>query len=383
MKIPNKLSNILSNQSGFTLIELVVSISITAVVTTISLQILGNTQKEFSQDTNNLDKSQKRTSLLELIGRDIRQAGEQIEEPRFPVIKVFPNTANPSGGDSLVMYRAIATPLTLCNTNTVTTGTSVSSWPMSSTDASVINSTQECRANSVVAPQIYPPNLQEWSDNREAARNFGVIHNKLGSVQAFTMTNQTETPANSKIYRISNTTFISAFNIERGMSAYLVEKKEYLVCDKKLYMRLNSFSEGECLNGTNDNEFQLISSNIDEMRLDISLPKIDSTTGSELVPAQTEVVSNTIFPPAALTPATQNYFWRNIQLIKVKLKSTPEAYDCKDLSGPACTEKRKKLIAESSFYPRNVMSSKTVSSSSPSPAPSGSPGPSFPPGYIP
>jgi prepilin-type N-terminal cleavage/methylation domain-containing protein len=373
MKIHKSQLNRRSKQSGFTLVELVVGMSITTVITVVALQLLSNTQKEFSQDTNNLDKSLKRTSIIDVIGSDIRQAGEQIEDPRFPVVKMAPNTANASGGDSLVLYRGLGNPLPFCNTTTVPINTSVSEWFMSSTDATVINSSQECRANTVVAPQIYPANLQEWSDNRAAGKDFGVIHSNNGQVQPFKFTNQSETTPGSTIYKISNDPFVATFAIDRRMLAYLVEKKEYLVCDKKLYMRLNSAVEGECPNGSNDAQFQIISSNIDEMKVEISLPKVDLTTGDELIPAQTEVVSNSIFPPLSPTPAQQNFFWRNIQLVKIQVKSTPEANDCSGVTTPICTEKRKKLVAESSFYPRNVMSARALQNASPSASPTASP----------
>jgi prepilin-type N-terminal cleavage/methylation domain-containing protein len=362
MKCSNHKSKITWLTSGFTLIELTMSLSITAVVVALSLQTLSSTQKEFTADTRNIEKSQRRSSVLEVIGRDIRQAGEQIEEARFPVIKMFPNSV-PAKGDNLVLYRAATAPLPLCNKDPIPANTNITEWFMSSDDPTVTNSNQECRANAIEAPKIYPINLDEWVSNK-ASNPFGVISSNDGRVQPFIYTDQFETAPGSKAYKIKNTLFNNSFELRRGQSAYLVEKKEYLVCGDDLLMRLNSPEEGECPTNLTESQFQTIASNVDEMKVKIYLPKLDGATGVELIPPQSQEITDA-FPPVYILPAVppilqQNYYWKSIQLVNITIKSKKFSDDV--CTGPTtvCAERDQKLVAESSFYPRNVMSSKAV-----------------------
>jgi type II secretory pathway pseudopilin PulG len=358
-----------SKATGFTLVELMISMSITTTVVLVAIQALNNTQKEFTNDTKNLELSQKTSSILDIIGRDIRQAGEQIEEPKFPVVKVFANPVDSAKGSSLVLYRAVSTPLSFCNTTNVALGSSVSSWSMSSNDVSFNNTHATCRADAVVSPNTYPVVLEDWKKKRISTSDFAAIYNNNGEVFPFKYTGESESAPGSKIYNLSTAAFgLTPFELKPEMPAYLLEKREYLVCGTDLVVRTNSNSEGQC--NTSDPSFQTIASNIERMEIQISLRSLDAD-GNENQPS---VVVETLPIPAPTTPKattfpdlsdvdpTKHLFWKDIHFVNVKIKSKDpqERNLALPIYANSLNSITSSLSAEASFYPRNVMSSRPV-----------------------
>jgi Tfp pilus assembly protein PilW len=361
----------LRNSSGFTLVELMVSMSITLGITMVALQALSSTQKEFTQDTRKIDLSQKNASILDVIGRDIRQAGEQIEDPKFPVVKMFPNPVDATKGSSLVLYRAVSSSLPLCIdvSNPIAVGSTISAWPSSSTTTDVVDSFQNCKAETVKAGNTYPEALEEWKYNRtNKAASYGVIYDNRGNLQPFTYASEVETAAGSKVYNINMNPVTTTYELKSGMSAYLVEKKEYLVCGTDLMMRLNSQAEGQCpADNTNAPGYQIISSNIDKLELNISMRnQVDPLNPVSADTAPTMFAGGTFPMLYPLTPQNDAY-WKNIQFINVKI--TSKDIQNRNLASAKYNNNRDEiqgsLEAQASFYPRNVMSSRPIPTTSP------------------
>jgi hypothetical protein len=367
MKRSKNLVKKISPSSGFTLLELTISTIITVSVTIMALNILGNTQQGFSQDTKKIDQTQKNASILDIVGKDILETGEQIEDARFPAVKVKPQ----SYGSSLVLYRGVAKPLAICNSATLTG--SVNKLPVTSTDATVTNLKGNCAlpTTALETGTKYPRSMQDWYEKRTSPRAFsrGVIYDgkgvggaKLDGIQEFTYLGEDPTAALSPASPY--TAPLPTFNLDVGsftpsfalapnlpLPIYLVEKKEYLVCSNTLMMRLNSTVEGQCPSGV-DPSFQTIANNISRLDIQVSMRNLQNPLDPESPEESPTLISNPTFPVVSDPPATTDLYWHNIQFINVKITSIPPASEL-----PAAAS-QKLYESESSFYPRNIMSSR-------------------------
>ena len=98
---------------GFTLIELIVSLIIFTIVGGLAMNALVESSNSFSTDKKNIDSSQNLSAVLEMIGNDIKQAGEQMNDGQFPVVVIDDNPSNP-GSSRITIRRALTSALTLC-----------------------------------------------------------------------------------------------------------------------------------------------------------------------------------------------------------------------------------------------------------------------------
>ena len=74
-------------KKGFTLIELIVGLLIMSIVIGLAINAFVGVNKDFSKDKKDIESSQNLSAILELIGNDIKQAGEGINDNNFPVIE--------------------------------------------------------------------------------------------------------------------------------------------------------------------------------------------------------------------------------------------------------------------------------------------------------
>ena len=68
---------------GFTLIELIVGLSIMLIVSGLAMNALVEANAGFSKEKRNIESSQNMSAILEMIGNDIKQAGENISDNSF------------------------------------------------------------------------------------------------------------------------------------------------------------------------------------------------------------------------------------------------------------------------------------------------------------
>jgi type II secretory pathway pseudopilin PulG len=112
-----------TSNKGFTLIELLVGLVITFTITGLAFDAFINSSNTFRNDQRNIDNSQNLSAILEIIGNDIQQSGEQISEGTFPVIKIeqigsAPTDNSMPNSSKITIRRALASSLTLCEATT-------------------------------------------------------------------------------------------------------------------------------------------------------------------------------------------------------------------------------------------------------------------------
>jgi type II secretory pathway pseudopilin PulG len=359
MKIHSTAVRKTNQQShGFTLIELIAGMAMTLTVSALALQALSNSQRTFSADRNSIETGQKLSSVLDIISRDVRQAGEQINEARFPVITVIPSINGT--GSRLVLYRALSEPLPLCTIGGITAGTTVSLFNTSSDNTVFTTTNPSCRFEAIVPPNTFPPKQQEWKnkrENAEQARLPGVIHDLNGKIQHFTYLTEEKNLAGT-ISSLKTTPF-NSIALPVSASVYIIEKREYLVCNNELKVWINSTQTGCPKIGTSPTfankfeSFQTIASNIERLDITPSVRMPDVPT-----------VANPSPPDLVSTLATNSYFptttttWQNIQGLKIKLQAKDsEGRNYNSLSA----QEKARLVAEGKFYPRNILSARRAS----------------------
>jgi Tfp pilus assembly protein PilW len=137
-----------TSNKGFTLIELLVGLVITFTITGLAFDAFINSSNTFRNDQRNIDNSQNLSAILEIIGNDIQQSGEQITEGTFPVVTIekipTTDTVNMQGSSKITVRRALASPLTLCANTTATT--SITSLVVTQDS----NSNANCKSGTVV-----------------------------------------------------------------------------------------------------------------------------------------------------------------------------------------------------------------------------------------
>jgi prepilin-type N-terminal cleavage/methylation domain-containing protein len=121
---------IIQNSSkGFTLIELIFGLLIMSLIGTLALNAFIGASTDFNKDKRNIDSSQNLSAILEMIGNDIKESGEKINDPTFPTIEFKLATVSDTGlmlGSSKVIIRkAVSDSLTLCQD--IASGTAPSS----------------------------------------------------------------------------------------------------------------------------------------------------------------------------------------------------------------------------------------------------------------
>jgi prepilin-type N-terminal cleavage/methylation domain-containing protein len=117
--IIQSFSKINKTSKGFTLIELIVGLSIMLIVGGLAMNALLQSSISFNKDKKSIDSSQSVSAILDIIGNDIKQSGENINDNNFPAVefKIADATLDPTlktGSSKIIIRRALLTPLTLC-----------------------------------------------------------------------------------------------------------------------------------------------------------------------------------------------------------------------------------------------------------------------------
>jgi prepilin-type N-terminal cleavage/methylation domain-containing protein len=353
----------LTSQRGFTLVELIAGIALSLAVGGLALKALSTTQRGFAADRNNIENGQKLSSVLDIISSDIRQAGEQISESSFPVVQVINDG---SKGSKLILYRAITEPLGLCQalpasiaaTSIVTTSnnSSFNITNPSCTPESTGTSPDPAKAKC----DNYPNKQQEWCKIRfNVVKMPGILHNLSGTLQPFVYTSETpddynKTNSSKNIVSITTDSFTPTVNFPVNSTAYIIEKRAYLICNNQLKVWINATDTDSCpatepvaIDPTRPfRSFQTIATNVEKMDIITSIRTPAATsTDPDVVSSLT---ANSAFPTATET-------WQSIQGLNIKLRTThPEGKSFSSLS----TQEQEKLVVEGKFYPRNIMSAK-------------------------
>jgi prepilin-type N-terminal cleavage/methylation domain-containing protein len=371
-----------NQEQGFTLIELLVGMVLTTIVAGLAMQALVKTQSSFSEDQKKVENSQKMSSVLEVVGREIKQAGELIVESNFPIIQVKSLNTGADKGASIIIYRALSEPISICQEYAA--GTARTSF-FFATDKKVPtagidnNETKQyCTVDPGVAPNLaisgtdtLPSKQQQgWVNQRNLTSNqkaLGMLYSIAdGTIQSFVYTGESApvfTAGGSLNLKIDIDSFTPSKKINIGDTAYLVEKKEYLVCGTDLKVRTNSIVESDnslanpACNNPNSSDpmakLETVATNIKKM--DVKMTTRLLATLAAPMPSPEIKSANAIFPIVDTTTPSNNRGWQNIQGININIISIdPFNRDFASLSD----KEKAKISAEGSFYPRNVLSSK-------------------------
>jgi hypothetical protein len=318
-----------TSAEGFTILEMVVGIAMTLTVSALALAALSNAESGFSKDKNKIEGGQKLSSVLDIVGRDLVQAGEQINEPKFPVVNVIPDGAK---GSRLIVYRGIEEALSTCAA--ITASTSTTSLSVASTDASIRLANPACTSNSSTD---YPTDVRDWITKRTAAGNPTanqlpfILHDGQGRIQRAIFTGE----SNSNSYQtvtLTTSAFTPSVAFPVRSTAYLVEKREYLICGDELKVRVNSANENDCTTADSQaSPFQTIATKIKSLNVTV-------TTATAVSPTPADSL-DTNFPTTTLN-------WRDLRGVSVKITA----------SNPDPSGGGEDIFASGRYYPRNILS---------------------------
>ncbi len=146
-----------SSNKGFTLLELLVTLVVASVITGLALKLIVDQRQLFLNDQSRTQVNQNLRASLDLVGTDIKQAGERLTTSALPVVQVFNGASGAS--DQLILQRLIvAETLPVCQT--VTSGNTNPIVVSSKAIASGICSFSDGNGNTL------PDNLDRWRDSR-------------------------------------------------------------------------------------------------------------------------------------------------------------------------------------------------------------------------
>ncbi len=364
-----------TSDKGFTILEMMVGISMTLAVSGIALAALSNAERGFTKDKGKVEGGQKLSSVIDTIGREIVQAGEEINDPRFPVIKVTPDIdPNPltNKGSRIIIYRGLEEALSLCSalpsTNALATGATTTTLSLTSTNSGVQLENSSCIPPATPTTPAYPSNVQDWIAKRTASNNptpgqsTFFLHDGQGNIQRLLLTGETKTSASGLdtigLTVSSNpttpTAITSLFNFPNRSTLNLVEKREYLICSNagvnELKVRINNPNEGSCattgtslgvsLTDSATSPFKTVATKINKMNITL-------TTADTATPPNITDRPDTIFPITGATPVD----WRDLRGVTVKI-TAPNP----DTNADLMAADKRNIDASGRFYPRNILS---------------------------
>jgi type II secretory pathway pseudopilin PulG len=372
LKVLTRTSN-----KGFTLLELLVGMIMTLIIGGLAMSAFVNASKTFSQDKKSIDSNQNLSAVLQIIGDDIKQSGEQIiNDNRFPVIEIGPNndTGNMPGSSKITIRRALTTSLALCEPINNASGNTT----LIVADDSVTNPTSPCKIRTPLSTTTNPSTITRTTELR-AARNYrctldnpsnvadtdfcepvkanpdketvlAAMSDSNGNIRTFRYLDDVETTPNIQ-YTLNIDSLspskpipIATYNI--GDPIYLIEERTYTLDNKgKLKLEIDA-------NGSP----QTLISGIQAFNISARLYSDATTKEVKTSPSNTCVDPSTNYA-CVFDNSTNDYNWKNIAGVKVELQAK---YDSTGKNaqpvGQELIDINKKLTAAAEFFPRNVMS---------------------------
>ncbi|WP_310410154.1 type II secretion system protein [Chamaesiphon sp. OTE_8_metabat_110] len=380
-----------NSKQGFTLLELIAGLVMMVIVSSLALNAFVNASTSFNKDKRNIESNQNLTAVLEIIGNDIRQSGEQINDPQFPVIKIEPAaTGDMSGSSKITIRRALTSPLTLCEDIAPT---------FAATKITVTDDTKTSFANCLpgtpvtVGAIVRPAPLKEARDKRcqlddpngdyssptttdfclttkptlpdpDLEQVLAAVSDQAGNMRTFKYVDDGGTTTPSK-YQIDitglspdpTTTYIT------GKPIYLIEERVYtLASDGSFKLNIDNKGAATLIKG------------IAQFKVSARVYGDKTTKNPDAIdPASTIVGTTNVLPLSRRCVSTIPYYicqfnnatvddWKTLQGVKVELDakydSTGRASESStnpgDIAQVAKDKEKLKAIAE--YFPRNVLS---------------------------
>jgi prepilin-type N-terminal cleavage/methylation domain-containing protein len=353
------------SNKGFTLVELIVGMAITTLISGLALTFFVNASNMFRSDRNNIETNQNLSAILDLIGSDIKQAGEFITESNFPVIQISQAPGKPNVS-KIIIRRALTDSLPLCADvalNATPTRIVVADSTPVVPPTPALPSTCIQTPGTSSLPNL-PIGLRTWRDLRCKVDNpnssptngdycngnssevlRGALANQNGGIRTFNYTSETQATGNNKYeVTITNMSADSTNNYTtRDSSVYLIDERIYEL----------DANTGEIKLSVNGGQPNTLIRGIEKFRVSTKIYKdptertIDPTPISNCGTGETERQYMCIFNDGKVDN------WKNIAGIRVQL----EAKDLGGKTSDQLNEKEKaKLSSGAEFFPRNIMS---------------------------
>jgi prepilin-type N-terminal cleavage/methylation domain-containing protein len=380
---------------GFTLIELIFGLLIMTIVGGLLMNTLIEASKSFNSDKKTIDSSQNLSAILEIIGNDIKQSGEQIKESEFPAIELKQDSADRS---TIIIRRALTTSMTLCEdipTNDPTTRTTITVGDTSLVGQPNCNPIQ--RDTLSVPPQ--PLTLREASNYRcqlgdpnatygtaldscaiatASANNNPSLQNVLlavyqaGRIRTFRYTGENITPALYKLQVASpNPPVLPANNngYSAGRPIYAIEERQYtLDANNNLTVAVDGRPPVTLISGIKRFKVSARAYNVTALGVTpafiLSDKVIDPDAAGTGFTACTPA-DGVSMPAGAATAADPKYAcninfanptsvnWKQIAGVRVELEAK---YNAAGESATPTQASLDKLTAKAEYFPRNVLS---------------------------
>ena len=344
----------------------------------------------FNKDKKNIDSSQNLSAILELIGNDIKQSGEQMNDSKFPVIKIEQvptgDTVNTVGSSVITIRRALTAPLTLCGaiaagaTSLVVIDTSQSEpnckLPAASdeTTTSLPAGTTVTRANRIkdfrdkrcqvdnINGVYTSPDTTDFCNGVTAEKLLAGVSDQDGHMRTFEYIGDTDkvTSGTTQTYSIqTSATGLSAdttntYNI--GDPIYLLEERTYKL-DKNGNFQMKR----------DNGSFETLIKGMKDFKVSARVYGNKETKESDTINAATPAVAPNLLPSSRRCDSAVPYYictfnttttaedWKTIQGIKIKLQARYDATG-RATEANATTADKEKLEAQAEFFPRNVLS---------------------------
>ncbi len=393
-------SKVHNSNKGFTLIELMVGLIIMVLIGGFAMNAFIEASTTFSKDKKNIDSSQNLSAILEMIGNDIKQSGEQINDTRFPVVEIEPNTdvGSMSGSSKITVRRALTTAMTLCeditntdtntkvtltvadnsllgiancNAGTLLVGTlTATTLPTPITRPTALRDARNYRCKLDDINADYTSTITDFCNGNAQEKVLAAMSDGVGNVRIFQYTNDTEITANTKyqitIANLQTSKPLSTATYTSGTTPiYLVEERIYTLK-----------SNGDFQLARDGGDAQTLIKGIKLFNVsarvygDKTTKQSDAIDPASAIAGTTNVLPlirrcdaatpyyicnfNTYRPLGAGTPPTIDD-WKTLQGIKVSLQAKYDATG-RGTEANANPKDIERLTAVAEFFPRNVLS---------------------------
>jgi type II secretory pathway pseudopilin PulG len=374
-----------NSSKGFTLLELIVGLSIMFVVGGLAINAFIEASRSFNTDKKNIDSSQNLSAVLELIGNDIKQSGEQMNDRLFPVVKIEKVPAgdpdNMAGSSKITIRRALAAPLTLCQViNSTFTGTEITVTDNSLTSESNCQLGTPSTTTLPSTTIVRPARLKEARDKRcqlddingdysspsttdfclatkaspDLEQVSAAISDENGNMRTFKYVDDGAISITSYKIDITGLSPDTVNTYAIGRPIYLIEERVYaLRKDGNLNLQIDGKPGGDTL-----------IKRMDKFNVSARVYGDKDTKQPDVINAATPPVKPNLLPVSRRCDAAIPYYicefnttsvddWKTIQGIKVELQAKYDGTGKGAIASAADTEK---LKAAAEFFPRNVLS---------------------------
>ena len=377
---------------GFTLIELIVGLLIMVIVGGLAMNAMVEASNTFNSDKKNIDSSQNLSAILEIIGNDIKQSGEQINDGKFPVIKIeniaTATTTLKAGSSRITVRRALISPLNLCLSPT----SSVAITSLVVADNTKKTPNPNCKSDplptTTLPSPIRPTTLREArnyrcklddpnADYSSATTDFcraskaspdlekvrAAMSDSSGNVWIFDYVDDSDNVGTATDPKFNMTIGSSTPPIAYPLDTpiYLIEERIYTL-DPNGNLQLQRDGKLKADGVTPDAETLI--SGIE--KFNVSARVYSDVTTKDINPTPSNACTTVQDPDTPSSPTADNpkyacnfnpsdatYNWKTLAGVKVKLQAR---YDPTGRNATPTTADTDKLSARAEFFPRNVLS---------------------------